>query len=111
MRRRRPFLTGKCLVSPLTSRRGASSTGASSTGVWLLPIWHAGASRLGTTAAGVAVSTIGPLRNAFGMPASGPMIRTLLLIGREPAAARVVGEGTPRRERARLRQIAQRRYD
>src|SRR5262245_45137699 len=72
---------------------------------------RAGVSRLGIANADVAVSTIGFLRDPVGMPAGGPMIRALFLIGRKLATASVVRQSTPRRERARRRQIAERRYD
>src|SRR5689334_1042421 len=65
----------------------------------------------GRAAATSGTGMLGPISiKAFRMPASRPMPRTLLFIGRELRAALVIRKGATRRKGATGRQIVQRRH-
>src|SRR4051794_18949941 len=95
VRRRMPFLTGKCFFRLTTSSTGAPLPPPAPLGTTLLPV-------VSCTAA----STIKLLR----MPAGGPMPRALLFVGREKGPALLVGIGAARREGTAGRQIGQGRH-
>src|SRR5205814_5968300 len=85
VRRRIPFLTGKCFFRLTTSSTGAPLPLEAPFGATLLPVVSC-----------TARSTIKLLR----MPAGGPMPRALLFVGWEKGPALLVGIGTARREGA-----------